>query len=333
MDLSIIIVNWNSATYTLACLESIRATTRGLDYEIIVVDNASTDDSVERLKQAPNLRLVIAPANLGFARANNLGYQHSCGDVLLFLNPDTSVQEAAIHQMYKALLSSERLGIVGCRLLNSDHSLQTSCVQPFPTILNQLTDVEALKIRFPGVRMWGIRPLFRTKTRIARVEVVSGACLMVRRKVFEEVGLFSNDYFMYCEDVDLCHKVATAGFQVGYVSDATVVHYGGQSSKQARESSFADVVGREAIRTFLAKRRSVLYAKTYTCSMFLAALVRLALVRLLPPSSIGKDAASAAATRRKWQNILSWSLGREAWAKALGGGVEKATRAEAVKAA
>src|SRR5262249_27559071 len=279
MDLSIIIVNWNSAAYTLACIASIRAAAPRVAYEIIVVDNASSEDSADKLQQAPDIQLIRSTTNLGFARANNLGYQHSSGDVLLFLNPDTSVLGSAIDRMYEVLVSSEKLGIVGCRLLNSDHTLQTSCVQAFPTILNQVTDIEALKIRFPGVRMWGISTLFQPVTDFALVEVVSGACLMIRRNTFEGVGLFTTDYFMYCEDVDLCHKVAAAGNETGYVPDAMIVHHGGQSSKQARtSSSFADVLGREAIRTFLAKRRGSAYAKTYTCSIFFAALVRLGLL-------------------------------------------------------
>ena len=158
MSLSIIIVNWNSAAYTIACIASIRAAAPRFAYEIIVVDNASSDDSADRLRQAPDIQLIRSTTNVGFARANNLGYQYSSGDVLLFLNPDTEVLGSAIDRMYDVLVSSENLGIVGCRLLNSDHTLQTSCVQAFPTILNQLTDIEALKIRFPGVRMWGISP-------------------------------------------------------------------------------------------------------------------------------------------------------------------------------
>jgi len=203
MDLSIIIVNWNSAAFATACIDSIRAATRALQYEIIVVDNASGDDSLEQLKLIPDVRLVASSTNLGFARANNLGYQHSSGDVLLFLNPDTSVVDSALSRMYSALLSSDQFGIVGCKLLNADGSLQTSCVQAFPTILNQLTDVEALKLRFPSLRMWGISCLFQNTKQIASVEVVSGACMMIRRKTFEAVALFTTDYFMYCEDVDL----------------------------------------------------------------------------------------------------------------------------------
>jgi len=318
MDVSVIIVNWNSAAYTTACVASIRTATQGLHYEIVVVDNASSDNSVEMLRQVPDIRVVISSTNLGFGRANNLGYQQSSGGVLLFLNPDTSVQGEAIYRMYTALLSSPNLGIVGCKLLNSDFSLQTSCIQAFPTILNQLTDVEALKIRFPRVRMWGISALFQEQLRLIPVDVVSGACLMIGRGIFDEVGLFDADYFMYCEDVDLCHRVAQAGLQVGYVADATVIHYGGQSSKQARNSFFGDVVAREAIRTFFVKTRGMPYARAYSCSVCLAAMLRLLLLSLVPPSLLGKDRHGASATRQKWRKILRWSLGRERWAKHLG---------------
>jgi N-acetylglucosaminyl-diphospho-decaprenol L-rhamnosyltransferase len=326
MKLSIIIVNWNSAAYTADCISSIHAAARGLSYEIVVVDNASSDDSAQKLQLREDIHLIASPVNLGFAQANNLGYEHASSDVLLFLNPDTQVLGSALERMYDVLLSSESLGIVGCRLLNSDMSLQTSCVLAFPTILNQLTDVEALKVRFPEIRMWGISSLFRSETRLAFVEAVSGACLMIGRKTFEEVGKFSREYFMYCEDVDLCYKVARAGYRVGYVADARVVHHGGQSSKKAQESSFADVMGHEAIRTFMAKWRGWLYARVYTSSMLLSALVRLVLLGLLPHSLLGKDPSGMTATRRKWLNILSWSLGRERWTQQLGGTVNHAVK-------
>lgn len=317
MNLSIIIVNWNSAAYTAACISSIRAATHGLDYEIIVVDNASADDSVEVLRAIPDIRLIVSGNNLGFARANNLGYRHSSGDALLFLNPDTSVHDSAITRMYSALTSSDRIGIVGCRLLNSDGSLQTSCVQAFPTILNQLTDIEVLKMRFPYVRMWGISALFKDQSSVTPVEIVSGACLMIRRTVFEQVALFTTDYFMYCEDVDLCYKVVASDLRVCYIANATVVHYGGQSSKKTGESSFADVVGHESIQMFLAKHKGAIYARGYCCSMFLAALVRLLILGVLSIVSRGKRSRGIRVSRKKWTSILSWSLGRQRWAERL----------------
>jgi N-acetylglucosaminyl-diphospho-decaprenol L-rhamnosyltransferase len=326
MDVSIIIVNWNSAAYTAACVSSIREGTQGLQYEIIVVDNASTDNSLELLKQIPGIRLVVSSVNLGFARANNLGYWQSSGRVLLFLNPDTYVQEPAIPRMYAGLLSRSDLGIVGCKLLNTDQSLQTSCVQAFPTILNQLTDVEALKVRFPGVRMWGISALFREQPNPVPVEVVSGACLMIQREIFTKVGMFSTDYFMYGEDVDLCHKVAQAGLRVAYVAQATVIHHGGQSSKKKSDSFFGAVVTHETTRLFLAKTRGAMYARMYRCSMCLAAMVRLVLLTLAAPSWLGKDGEGVSSTRRKWKRILRWSLGREGWVNQLNGSTKVTSR-------
>jgi GT2 family glycosyltransferase len=333
MNISIIIVNWNSAGYTTACISSIRATLQDVRYEIVVVDNASSDNSVEVLKQVSDIQLIISPANLGFAQANNLGSRKSSGDVLLFLNPDTAVQGSAISRMYSVLLSHPNLGIVGCKLLNADLSLQTSCVQAFPTILNQLTDVEALKVRFPRIPMWGISALFQDQTGPVPVEVVSGACQMIRKDVFEKVDLFSTDYFMYCEDVDLCYKVIQAGLQVGYIADATVIHYGGQSSKQVKESSFGDVMIREAICRFLAKTRGALYARLFCYSIFMAAVVRLLLLSVSPHFLLAEERAGVFAARRKWKSLLRWSLGQERWAKQLGvSGKTTLLRPTAVKA-
>ena len=316
-DLSIIIVNWNSVAYTTACIASIQSTVTDVQYEIIVVDNGSSDNSVELLERVAGIRVIASPDNLGFARANNLGYEHATGTILLFLNPDTKVHDGAISRMRTAVMSSDAIGIVGCRLLNADDSLQTSCVQSFPTILNQLMDVEALKMRFPLIRMWGIRALFETGRDISQVEAISGACLMIRRSLFESVGLFDTEYFMYCEDVDLCFMAAGAGYQIGYVAGATVTHYGGQSSKQATQSSFATVMGREAIYKFFAKRRGNMYAKVYSCTMFFSASFRLVVLLLWGLLSPGGERKAITSRREKWWRILNWSVGRESWARQL----------------
>lgn len=314
MDLSIIIVNWNSAAYTAECVASIRASVHDLQYEIIVVDSASSDDSVAKLQLIPGIRFIASPENLGFAGANNLGYRESSGNILLFLNPDTKVIGPAIELMYRALVSTPQFGITGCRLLNADGSLQTSCVLPYPTLLNQLLDVESLKVRFPRVKMWGISAMFQRCDDIVVVQAVSGACLMMTREAFAGVGLFSTDYFMYCEDIDLCYKAMKAGYQVGYLSEAEVVHYGGQSSKQ-QQSSFATVMGHEAVKLFLRKWRGPVVAGCYTLLMSLSALARLAI--LLIPALTGRNKESATAIRSKWSKILSWSLGRERWTAQL----------------
>src|SRR6202049_4318687 len=199
MNLSVVIVNWNSAEYTISCVSSIHGQTKNLEFEIIVVDNASTDDSCRVIQErCPSVTLIRSSQNVGCARANNLGFQHSSGGILLFLNPDTEVRGPAVNLMYACLDSSADIGVLGCRLLNSDLSIQTSCIQPFPTILNQGADTELLRQRFPRLKVWGMRPLFDPDHgEPVEVEAVSGACQMIRREVFEKVGLFSTDYFMY----------------------------------------------------------------------------------------------------------------------------------------
>src|SRR5437762_3548719 len=133
MDLSIIIVNWNSKDYLRKCLKSIYANTHGIDFEIIVVDNASFDGSGELLAQDfPKVRFVQSHTNLGFARANNLGFGNSTGRNVLFLNPDTEAVGGALNELLQRLQRLPNAGVVGCKLLNTDGSMQTSCLQSYP---------------------------------------------------------------------------------------------------------------------------------------------------------------------------------------------------------
>jgi GT2 family glycosyltransferase len=315
MDLSIIIVNWNSAAFAQECIASVRESVRELEYEVTVVDNASTDDSADVLEAVPAIRMIRSASNVGFGRANNLGFECSTGKSVLFLNPDTKVLGDAIDRTVKALLDTPSAGIVGCRLLNGDMTVQTSCIQTFPTILNQLTDFERVRLRFPHIRMFGIGPLFDTDSNpITRVEAVSGAYLLIRRDLFEQVGMFSSDYFMYAEDLDLCYKVARLGWQVCFVSDAAVIHYGGQSSKK-KDNGFGDVLTRQAIYQFLAKTRGTAYAMTYRVAMSFAALARMAIAGAFALASFDTDRRpQLRSVVRKWARIFRWTVGMEAWA-------------------
>ena len=319
MDLSIIIVNWNCANFTRECVRTIRAHTHTLEYEIIVVDNASTDDSVSVLESL-DIRLIRNPENLGFAHANNLGAVQSSGGVLLFLNPDTELAGPAIDRMYATLLASPAFGALGCKLLNTDKTLQTSCIQSFPTISNQVLDIEKLKLAFPNLRMWGIRALFeKPGGGPAAVEAVSGACVMIRREVFERIGQFTTEYFTYCEDIDLCYETRRAGYLVGYDSEAVIVHHGGGSSRKKTDTGFGDIATREAICKFLRKTRGNLYAQTYRGAIAVSSLLRilaLGVAFLTPLPRIDREYLRFAL--RKWRRILSWSLGFEKWVKRLG---------------
>ena len=308
MNLSIVIVNWNSREHLRACLASIAASVRRVSYETIVIDAASFDGCGEMLaEQYPQVRFIQADTNLGFARANNRAAEDAVGDYLLFLNPDTEVLGAAIDVMYEALTTLPEAGVVGCRLLNADRSLQSSCVQSFPTIANQALDSEFLRKRWPKSSLWGMAALFEGGARPREVQGISGACLMIRRATFEHVGRFSDDYFMYAEDIDLAYKVQRAGHRNYYVPGATVVHFGGQSSQQAA-NVFAAVMIPEAIRRFLRKTRGSAYSIMYQGMMLVAATARLSLLGLAWVG--GSRGPSSLASCRKWLAILRWSVGR-----------------------
>lgn len=319
MDLSIIIVNWNSANYLRECLNSIFTNSAGLGLEVIVVDNASYDGCGEMLKiDFPTVKFVQSTENLGFARANNLGFNHSGGRNLLFLNPDTEVIGPAIVSMLKFLEVSKKAGVVGCRLLNSNGSLQISCVQSLPTVMNQVFDAEFLRRWFPKAELWGTRALFKGGTTPTEVEAISGACMMIRREVFNQVGGFSTDYFMYTEDLDLCFKTRRAGFRNYHLGEAVIVHYGGGSSQQ-RWSNFSIVMMRESVAQFLRKYRGPLYSSCYKLAMSGSAVIRLMLVCILFPVWLARHRTDGwNAAFWKWLAILRWGLGLERWVDQYG---------------
>lgn len=312
VDLSIIIVNWNSKEYLRKCLASIVAETGRLRYEIIVIDSGSFDGCGEMLrKHFPQVRFIQSEQNLGFARANNEAFALSTGACVLFLNPDTEVLDRALERMYAELQRLPAAGAMGCKLLNSDRTLQTSCIQAFPTLLNQTLDSNLLRRWWPRAWLWGTAPLQRARDEPQEVEAISGACVMLRRSVFEKAGCFSEDYFMYGEDMDLSYQTRLAGFRNYCVPSAAVIHHGGGSA-QLVASEFPVVMMRESVKRFLHRNRGAMHARMYQAAMGVAALVRLPLLRgvALVRAAAARDTLAVRASRRKWAAILRWSLKR-----------------------
>jgi N-acetylglucosaminyl-diphospho-decaprenol L-rhamnosyltransferase len=310
MDLSVIIVNWNSKDYLRECIASVVATVRDIEYEILVIDSASLDGCDMMLHEHyPRARFIQSNKNLGFAGANNTAFRQSKGRTTLFLNPDTEVIGPAINTMYDCLWSLPGAEAVGCKLLNGDGTVQTSCVQSFPTILNQLLDSEFLRAIWPKSPFWGMAPLFGGGNEPKEVEALSGACIMLKRALFEQVGLFCEDYFMYAEDVDLCYKIRHLGHKCFYVPNASVIHFGGGST-QNTPSEFSVVMMRESIWRFLRKTQGELYGVGYRASMLISAIGRIGfLMILLPVQIIRRGSESWKASLHKWGSILTWSLG------------------------
>lgn len=311
MELSIISVNWNATEFLRECIHSIYEQTKGISFEIIVVDNASPDRSIEQLpREFPDVKLVLSSQNLGFSRANNLGSRRAAGEFLLFLNPDTRLVNPAINSMLEQARSLPDAGIVGCRHVSPDMSVQTSCIQKFPTILNQLVNIEVLRMRWPACPWWDISPLFAASDQPSRVEVISGACLLIRREAFERVGNFSEDYFMYAEDIDLNYKVARLGLRNYFVPTGTLIHYGGKSSSQNKASQWATLMQSKAMLQFYAKTRGRLYAFAYRMSLTGAALGRLLLLGIVYPFvAWSRHREARRAVWNKWAAILKWSVG------------------------
>lgn len=313
-ELSIIIVNWNSVEPLSVCLNSLCRVGSERDFEIIVVDNASYDGCGERLRAYyPAVKFIQSKENLGFARANNLGANYARGRLLLFLNPDTAVVGSAIHTMAGIFAVRTDAGIVGCRLLNGDLTLQTTCVLAFPTTLNELLDCEVLRKAFPKIPLWGTTALLERGPKTIPVQCVSGACLMIRRDVFDQVGRFTPDYFMYVEDRDLCYKVHEAGYTTYFTNSAEVVHFGGSSSDRRTESNFSTVMRQQSILTFMRQHHGIWHAAVYRLATFSAAAGRLFLL------AIGRVAARCGVPMpevrsfSKWRRIMRWSIGLESW--------------------
>jgi len=310
VDLSIIIVNWKSADYMRSCLASIYENTAGITYEVIVVDNASDDGSENIVNEHfPNALFFQSGENLGFACANNVGYARSSGKYLVFLNPDTEVVGNALGELLAHLRSDSSLGAVGPRLVNTDGSLQVSCVQAFPTIANQLLDSELLRRCFPSWKGWGTRAFLANSNIPSMVDVISGACFMVKKNVFDEVGWFSEQYFMYSDDLDLSYNIHAHGYSIRYLDNCRVIHHGGKSSINQYDH-FSDLLQKGSMLQFFRKTKGRFYGGLYRLSVAVAATVRMAIIAMLMLCGHRMiQGRPAAVVLEKWSTLLEWAIG------------------------
>jgi GT2 family glycosyltransferase len=311
MRLSIILVNWNSVDYLQECLSSIYKFTNDIDFEVIVVDNASPEPNVgDLLKAFSGIRIEKSATNLGFAGANNLGFKKSTGEFVLFLNPDTKLISPAINDLLEKIQSLPDAGVVGCKLLNSDGTTQLSSIQRFPRILNQILDIEFLQQLWPGCPLWDISPLFTEKLGVFKVEMISGACMLLRRTVFDRVEMFSEEYFMYAEDIDLNYKVYLAGLKNYYVSSSSIIHHGGGSSSRQKVSQWKTLMKYRAMGMYYQKMHSRPYLSIYRTALGCSAALRLALLGVFYPVSFAlRKQSFVASSAEKWRTIFKWAIG------------------------
>jgi hypothetical protein len=307
MLLSVIIVNYNSTRYLLPCLSSLFAETKGVDFETIVVDNASTDNGCDLVARTfPLVRLIKNEQNLGFAAANNKGFEISRGSSLLFLNPDTLIVGNAVAIALQELSRLPLAGAVGCELRNADSSIQTTAVLPFPTIANQIFGANALYRLFPQAKLWGNAPLFQGSEEAREVEAISGAGMFISRKAFVAAGMFDTRYFMYAEDIDLCYAIRKAGYKVYYTGKARITHYGGTSSGAGK---FTILTMKESTYSMLTKWKGIRYADAYKAAFALSAAIRCSLLLVAAPfARVANRAERIEWSLAKWKTILLWAV-------------------------
>ncbi|MBI4744267.1 MAG: glycosyltransferase family 2 protein [Actinobacteria bacterium] len=232
MDLSIIIINWNTKSMLFDCLTSIFNSNPTVTCEVIVVDNFSTDGSVEMVKSKfPSIVLIENSENLGFCKAANKGIRKSVSENLLILNSDTKIFTGTLDTLIEFAKNHSNIGAVGPMLINSDGSLQYSC-RRFPSFI--MGTIHAF-LGFISPSNSYTKSYMMTdwdhKTE-REVDWISGAAMFLRKEAVLDIGLFDENYFMYVEDVDICYQLWKKGWKVYYCPQAKVMHYIGESSKQ-----------------------------------------------------------------------------------------------------
>lgn len=276
-DLSIIIISYKVKNQLLDCLQSVYKHCQGFNFEVIVVDNASNDGTVELIrKEFPQVRLIVNTQNLGFAKANNQGIQKSQGEYLVLLNPDTKLPQNTFQKMMDLLKENQKIGLVGPTLQNSNDTLQSS-IGEFPTLTSltfqavYLDRIWPFYTFLPAVFYSLQHPIYQKS---ASVSWLSGACLMFRRNLIEKIGLLDENFFMYYEDVDFCYRARKIGQECYYLKDAQIYHFQGASTVKGINYSIA--------RRF----RSLKYYFHQHKSQFAQALLPLILTFYLIPRAI-----------------------------------------------
>lgn len=233
VDLSVIIVNYNTRKLTLDCVASVVKNTKGINYEIIVVDNASS----EKFPKSKEYKLIASSVNLGFTGGNNLGMKDAKGRYILLLNSDTIIHDNVLSEMVAWMDNNPKAGIASCALKNSDGSLQATGGY-FPTLLRVFSWMTIQDFPFvdnfikpfhPGKeKSYAKNTMFYSKER--ELDWLTGAFMLIRREVIDKVGYLDEDYFMYTEDTDYCFRAKSKGWKIYYLPNWSITHLGGASS-------------------------------------------------------------------------------------------------------
>lgn len=234
MTLSIIIVNYNVKYFLEHCLCAIHRAIKNIDAEIIVIDNASADNSVAYLKHFfPGVLFIGNNQNTGYGRANNIGLEKATGKYILFLNPDTLIQEDTLDKCIAAFENDKQIGAMGVRMTDGSGRFLKESKRAFPSPLTSLYKLTGFSALFPESRIFARYYLGHLNEHQNHVvDVLCGAFLMTRKEILNETGGFDTDFFMYGEDIDLSYRIQQAGYKNYYLADTSIIHFKGESTNK-----------------------------------------------------------------------------------------------------
>lgn len=268
IDLSIIIVSYNTKEFLRECIDSIKGTSRGFDYEIIVVDNASSDNSLEMLKiKFPDVIVIKSKNNIGFSKANNLGVKKSRGRYVLFLNPDTVIYKNSLFGIVKFMDEHKEAGAATCKLLMPDGRLDDAIHRGFPNPWNSFSYFSGFSKLFPSSKLFGGYNLgWMDLSKTHEIDACAGAFMMVRRQAGEKIGWWDEDYFFYGEDLEFCFKLKEIGWKIYFVPSVSALHYKGVSGgikKNSKKITTANLETKKRATNWRFSAMKIFYRKHY----------------------------------------------------------------------
>ncbi|WP_207497164.1 glycosyltransferase [Aridibaculum aurantiacum] len=274
MNVSIIIVNYNVRYFLEQCLHSVYRSINGLQAEVFVVDNASTDGSIEYLQpKFPWVKFIASPDNLGFAKANNLALYQCSGEYVLFLNPDTLLPEDCLQKCYDFMKSHTDAGALGIRMLDGSGKFLPESKRSFPSPTTSFYKLVGLHRLFPTSRVFGKYSLgYLDEHSNHEVDVLAGAYLMARRDLLLELKGYDETFFMYGEDVDLSYRIQKAGYKNYYFSGSSIIHFKGESTRKGSLNYVKMFY--QAMSIFVSKHYSGSKARLFTFFIQLAIVLR-----------------------------------------------------------
>ncbi len=310
-DVSIIIVSYNSMPFILQCIESINKYSENLTLQILVSDNGSSDDTVPSLgKSFPEVLVLKNEKNLGFAAANNRALAFATGRYVLFLNPDIILLEPVFKKMIEFFERHQDAGMLGCKLVNQDGSVQHSFFQTFPTLTNRFLEAVYIEKLFNK----SSAQVINTNHKVA---AIVGACIFMRRDLILQIGGFDELFFMYCEDIDLSYSVQHLDYNIYFLGTLKLLHYCGASSAK-KQSYFEKVLTKESVYKYFLKHHGKIKAVLYKVLMLCASIFRLFILVTVVPLSKAWGACydfNYRSSLIKYTRVFLWGLGFEKWTK------------------